>query len=285
MKLFRVVTHGVAREVLSRSMLLDGLKANDGELEDSFTLSLPLKTERVEVNYELAAVPELGPDASAAPLVYRKFVPPPSVLIRGVDAVISFGQGFIDKAKTTLSEQVVRPAVVGATTSFLDGASNPLIKTPPRQASALLLGSPGFIGINRTWEFSPVIPANGTFSGDLVLQYDESDFPDDPNFDETKLRIVSYDPVKRDTVVLPTTLDRTAKTATTRLDRLAASYTLAVPGPFERTTLITPVSGEQTLALVNTGTSESTASIEQTGAEQVEGEWWACQVRDDQRVR
>jgi hypothetical protein len=52
MKLFRVVTHGVAREVLSRSMLLDGLKANDGELEDSFTLSLPLKTERVEVNYD-----------------------------------------------------------------------------------------------------------------------------------------------------------------------------------------------------------------------------------------
>ncbi|MBI4457041.1 MAG: hypothetical protein HY644_14255 [Acidobacteria bacterium] len=41
-----------------------------------------------------------------------------------------------------------------------------------------------FIGMNKVWEFRPPIPADGTFSADLTLTYDDSDLPDDPNFVE-----------------------------------------------------------------------------------------------------
>ncbi len=173
-----------------------------------------------------------------------------------MDALIDFGRGQIANARSTLTDKVVVPVAKQKTFDFREGAGNPLIKTPPKQAAALL-APPEFLGIQRTWEFSPAIPADGTFSGDLTLQYDPIEVPDHPDFDEAKLRIVSLDPDTGRITVLPTTLDRARRTASPRLDRLAPSYTLAVPGPFENALLTSPVSlagqPDQSLVLVNTG--------------------------------
>ncbi len=101
----------------------------------------------------------------------------------------------------------------------------------------------GFIGIQTTWEFDPpIVTANASdFSADLTFHYDPAEFPDDPNFSEANLKVVSIDTSTGKLEVLATTLDRNAHTATARVIGLKTLYTLGVVGPFTKQTLNFPL--------------------------------------------
>jgi hypothetical protein len=98
-----------------------------------------------------------------------------------------------------------------------------------------------FIGVNAYWEFDPPIPADGSFAADLTFSYDAEMLPDDPNFSEAALKVVSFDPDSGQLVSYPTTLNTAAKTATARVNSLARFYTLGVFGPFAQRSLNFPV--------------------------------------------
>jgi hypothetical protein len=121
---------------------------------------------------------------------------------------------------------------------------------------------PDFFGVHRTWTFTPPIPPDGTFSASLTLAYSAADLPDDPNFDESKLQIVSYNPSTGTFTTYPTALDMTNKAATAQVSSLEPMYSLAVPGPFTQTMLNAPyysVAGafRSTASVVNTGTTDA----------------------------
>ncbi len=107
-------------------------------------------------------------------------------------------------------------------------------------AQALPKGLQNFLGINAVWEFSP-IPADGTFSADLTFHYTTEELPDDPNFNEAQVRIVSFDPATGRVESHPTTLDQANKTARVRVNGLAQFYTLGVFGPFAQRSMYFPV--------------------------------------------
>ncbi len=98
-----------------------------------------------------------------------------------------------------------------------------------------------FIGIDAAWQFDPPIPADGSFAAYLTFSYDAEMFPDDPNFNEANLKIVSFDPASGKVESYPTTLDRVAGTASTRVNGLMPIYSLGVFGPFAHRTLNFPV--------------------------------------------
>ncbi len=110
---------------------------------------------------------------------------------------------------------------------------------PGKQRSAAL-DLPAFVGINRTWRFDPGIPRDGSFAADLTLFYDPEVLPDDPNFDESKLEMISFDPATGVIERLPSRLDKATRSVTARVDRLAPYYSLAVYGPFTRSLLGAP---------------------------------------------
>lgn len=118
------------------------------------------------------------------------------------------------------------------------------------------------LGISRTWDFSPPIPEDGSFSADLTLTYSDADLPDDPNFDESKLRIFSYNPKTGDLKSLETRLDTDGNFATARVNSLERVYTLAIPGPFQKATFNFPIMGSTSnlftgLAMVNTASASA----------------------------
>jgi hypothetical protein len=125
-----------------------------------------------------------------------------------------------------------------------------------------------FIGIYSSWRFDPPIPAAAPsdFTADLTLHYDRADFPDDPNFSEANLKVVSLDPATGNIETYPTTLDRTARTATARVIGLRALYTLGVVGPFSQRTLNFPLlksSGDTYtgLGFLNLGTAAASLTL------------------------
>ncbi|MBI3207287.1 MAG: choice-of-anchor D domain-containing protein [Candidatus Solibacter usitatus] len=109
-----------------------------------------------------------------------------------------------------------------------------------------------FIGLNRTWEFTPPIPDNSSFEADLIFDYDPASFPDDPNFREADMKVIALDPATGAMESFPTIVDLTARTATARVRSLARFYSLAVTGPFRQLSLASPVPGQTTI-FTNTG--------------------------------
>jgi hypothetical protein len=125
-----------------------------------------------------------------------------------------------------------------------------------------------FIGIGATWTFNPPIPENSGFDANLTLQYSPTSFPDDPNFSEAKMQIVSYDPATGQLSTYPTTLDTQNKTATAHITGLAPYYSLGVTGPFQQSALNLPVAtggmvAMSAVGLVNIGTAS--ANLQVTG--------------------
>src|SRR5262249_7104619 len=85
------------------------------------------------------------------------------------------------------------------------------------------------------------VPKGAGFQATLTLNYSSDQLPDHPDFDETQLRVVSYDPTAGVAEILPTQLDTTAKTATAQLDHLAPIYSLAMLGPLSKSLLPSPL--------------------------------------------
>ena len=133
-------------------------------------------------------------------------------------------------------------------------------------AAALSPAGPAMIGIHKTWQFDPPIPADGSFSANLTLNYSSTDLPDDPNFDESKLQIVSFDPSTGAFATYVTTLDLTNKAATAQVNSLSRYYSLAVLGPFSKSLLNVPffqlANGFDTIiSAVNTGATDAHLSF------------------------
>ncbi len=108
-------------------------------------------------------------------------------------------------------------------------------------AAADPVGPVGFLPLGYTWVFDTVQPAGKGFAADLMLRYTAEMFPDHPDFDESKLRIISWDPTTSTFEILQTSLDLANRTATARIDRLAPNYGLAMIEPLSSTLLRTPV--------------------------------------------
>ena len=129
-------------------------------------------------------------------------------------------------------------------------------------AAALL----DFISIHRTWSFAPSIPADGSFASELDLNYTAGDLPDDPNFDESKLQIVSFNPSTGNFRTYSTALDLTNKVAIAQIDSLEPYYSLAVLGPFSKSLLNFPLfdlagNFATSLSLVNTGNADGHVTL------------------------
>jgi hypothetical protein len=124
----------------------------------------------------------------------------------------------------------------------------------------------GMLGIASTWGFDTPQPKDGSFAANLTLQYTADVLPDNPDFDESKLQIVGWDPVAGTFEILSTQLDMTNKMATTHLDHLLSYYSLAMVGPVSTTVLRTPVlmAGESlnsAVALTNMAGSAASARL------------------------
>jgi len=118
--------------------------------------------------------------------------------------------------------------------------------------------NPPLIGIAATWTFNPPIPSDGSFSAAISFNYASSQLPDDPNFVESKLQVVSIDSTGT-LHTYQTTVDTTNKIATAQITDLDPTYSLALVGPFSQTPVMlatVPTSS----ALVNTGTQATDLS-------------------------
>ena len=182
----------------------------------------------------------------------------------GASADIPVAGGSVSPTQNTSSRNVTSstsPTDLSPQSSASAGPSNAR-RSAARDAAVI----PDFIGVHRTWQFDPPIPADGSFSASLTLNYSEIDLPDDPNFDESKLQMVSFNPATGTFTTYNTTLDLTNKTATAQVNSLEPSYSLAVLGPFSKSMINLPAYAlnnrfDSKLSLVNTGTADAQLKI------------------------
>ncbi len=134
-------------------------------------------------------------------------------------------------------------ASVAANSAAVDAAAQPVspARASPRRHANEPLALADIISVNQIWHFTPSVPAGGGFSADLSLKWTPEVVPDDPNFSETALQIVSLNPATGALRAYATTLDAATRTATARIDSLEAYYTLAVVGPFPKRLLNLPL--------------------------------------------
>ncbi len=130
-----------------------------------------------------------------------------------------------------------------------------------------------FLGINAYWQIDPSIPSfESTSSGsgfnvfDVTLHYSAEDLPDDPNFEESQLKIVSFDGTTAKLTAYNTTVDTANKTLTARVTGLGPYLSAGVFGPFTRQNLDFPIlRSTDTLyngiGLLNLGKETATLSL------------------------
>ncbi|MFN7935183.1 MAG: choice-of-anchor D domain-containing protein [Bryobacteraceae bacterium] len=123
-----------------------------------------------------------------------------------------------------------------------------------------------FLPIASTWTFDTPQPSGASFAAGLTLRYTAEALPTHPEFDESKLRLVSWDPDTGVFEILPATLDLTTRTVTASLRSLAPYYTLAMMEPAQKSYLRSPLvlagsSLSSTLALNNPAASGGSFSF------------------------
>jgi hypothetical protein len=118
----------------------------------------------------------------------------------------------------------------------------------PGEIRALADPFKDFLGINAFWQIDPPIPGTSstpfgsqTSTFDVTLHYTADDLPDDPNFKESSLKVISYDSGTGKLTSYDTVVDTTNKTATARVDGLGPYISAGVLGPFTRQNLDFPV--------------------------------------------
>ncbi|MBI4874027.1 MAG: hypothetical protein HY822_05270, partial [Acidobacteria bacterium] len=164
---------------------------------------IPPNTWEVEIAYFL--VPEghrqpFGDKYGEDRIRYRRFASQATVPAGAGKTKIEPGvtlETIKNEAIKQLTAARVAQDMLGAMNSKPGGSLDPGARanTPWRAAqTAELVAVKDLLGLGATWQFDPPIAENGTFQADLKLEYDPGQFPDDPRFQESVLRIVSYDP-------------------------------------------------------------------------------------------
>jgi uncharacterized protein (TIGR03437 family) len=95
--------------------------------------------------------------------------------------------------------------------------------------SAAPAGTKILSSLPDSWIFSPPVPRDGKFSATLALNYSSTALPDDTNFSESKLQMISIDSAGA-LHVYQTTIDLTNHIATATVDGLDPYVSLAVVG-------------------------------------------------------
>ncbi len=105
-----------------------------------------------------------------------------------------------------------------------------------------------FLAINAFWQIDPPVPGTSSTpfgsqpsTFDVTLSYTADDLPDDPNFRESALKVVSYDTTTGKLTSYDTVVDTANKTATARVDGLGPYISAGVLGPFSRQSLDFPI--------------------------------------------
>ena len=215
---------------------------------------IPPGTTSIVVRYELHGPSQAltascsGGCAEDALLYYTLTLPPLNLANSAVNSVQNLVGGTFSLLQTKLntSVQTARANLATATAVAIT-----LKYLNPGAA----VNNPPFVGIQNTWTFDPPVLRDGSMSANLTLRYRPDQLPDDPNFVESRMQIVSLDAggVLR---TYPTTLNLTAHTATAQIDSIDPYYTLAVVGPFSKTILNLPAASTG-YALVNTGPQDA----------------------------
>ena len=171
------------------------------------------------------------------------------------------------KAPTSTMEDVVRKVAAVVVLKKIDS----LILAPQLQSRANPIGprvdfvqgkelfsraeasvaDPDLILLRNEWQINPPRPRGGSFAATIALRYGDNQLPDDPNFNEEKLQVVSLDPAGA-LHVYPTLLNVVTKEATAQIDSLDPLYALAVVGPFQHMPVMM-ASAPSGYAVVNAG--------------------------------
>ena len=218
----------------------------------------------VEINYESFAYPQLiqlGAQAANAlyPFISGAFG---QVGLRVPAAITNIRLG-LNAADFALSHPEIASSVAAGLQLFGVKERGPqtthrleLNETPHLGAVA---ARPPVIGIASGWTFDPPIPHDGSFSATITLNYSPTDLPDDPNFVESKMQVVSFD-ASGTMHAYPTTVDTVNKVATATIDGLDPYFSLAVEGPFNQASAMLAAIPTG-YALVNTGKQDSNLSL------------------------
>lgn len=211
----------------------------------------------------------ISPHQSATSAVYKDFTTPAARIASGVanqeynaaDAKLGGILSMADRTIASLRKGAQLMTAAAQVASAIRLEAPPAVREQSKAAASERSASanPTFLAIDSTWQFDPPIPHDGSFSASISLKYSAAELPDDANFVESKLQVVSIDSAGT-LHVSPTTLDMTNKVATAQIDGLDPYYSLAVIGPFTQTPvmLATAATG---YAVVNTGTQDANLSV------------------------
>jgi hypothetical protein len=252
------------------------LNGNTGSMTDSFNIQIPetiaggafFLVVQVAVKYELVDASGNTANGAAAQQLYSVTH---TTTVPAGSGTTNLARGSLDSNSTkqqSTSSSFDKETIDAA--GFWLGVPSLLDRIGPDPHAAtphVSTAVPPFLETNELWSFSPGIPRDGNFSGTLTLFYDPADFPDDPNFDPTKLQMVSYDPSTQTIQRLPSTVDTTRQTVSAPVDWLAPYYSLVVFGPFSRKTLGAPaLDGSSGISLVNPAASTDAAELDTYGS-------------------
>jgi len=264
------------------------------DLDDKFSLDVSTDVSRIVITYSIndpgqGLTLDLTKIPSSRILRYSNFLAILSLLRSGANSAVPFAQGILNAAIPPMVDKAIsdykiasgilqdpRGADIGC--RLASGSVNTGILKVPGYIKAILRyycppgtftalshaefegareagnsSNPDLIALS-TWTFDPPIPNDGSFAGDITFNYSAADLPDDPNFDESKLQVVTLDNTTGAITVIPSRVDATKKTVTAHITQLAPIYTLAVVGPFSNSSLaFTDATGASALSLVNVG--------------------------------
>ncbi len=215
--------------------------------EFTFDVQLPEDTKICKLVFQIRPPDPTLLRAKSKQSIYLKFGKPIDVPAGPLNVLTSMGVDI--KTSKNLIRRSIQQGRDLSDPVFLFKLASKIIHSPhtadgpgdferPQESSTDI---PDMIAINKYWTFDPPIPADDSFAADLTFHYSASELPDDPNFNEANLKVVSYDPATGTLTRYPTILDLANKTAMAHVENLAPIYSLAVFGPFDKSTLDFPV--------------------------------------------
>ncbi len=245
--------------------------------EDSVTVELPADATQVIVAYVLATSQSSATNLMQAydQKTYQDFISPTALQLATAAINVTFtaaqaqlkllGIKAPAKVNSLLGDLNLANAGVQSAVGSKNGASvrgpglpSKLKRNDQAHASA---ANQILTGISTTWIFDTAIPHDGTFSASLSLDYSATQFPDDPNFSEATMQMVSLDP-SGTFHFYPTTVDTTNKVATATIDGLDNYYSLVNVGANGQTAVML-ASAPTGYTLVNAGTATSNVTVTQ----------------------
>ncbi len=244
---------------------------------DALTLQMPQTGTFVGLEYRITFTGYPNEGGYHPVAVKYQLVDPPATLVAGINNAIQLVNGAVKNIQTT-KQRVVNSANEAKTLFWAVDTYQAILgkdpQKPPagggkRPAAASETGT--ILPVNSIWRFDPPIDRDGSFQGTIVLQYDPSQFPDDPNFDPAKLQVLAVDGATGQIVQLPSTVDPAAQTVSAALDSLAPVYGLGMVTKLSLPNAMFPAADGATaydsgLAVVNLGKDAVSLQLNGYGA-------------------